>query len=344
MSLSSTPAVSIVMPVYNSADTLEMSIGSALGQTLETIELICVDDGSTDESRAVLQTFALSDPRLRVIGHRENRGAGAARNVGLDVAAGDYVFCMDADDEVPSGALEQLLSAARSSGCHLAIGKLDWRRSDSLASAPRPKSPGESLMSVAHVCDSALLQSVPGCHCCNLYSRELLDEHGLRYDVSLSLGEDQLFQASAIVHAGRVAIIEDVVYIYHHYRGTSVTLARPSLRNLVDDVEYQSRIAQLYLANGLGTAGEDYVRDWSYSIREYWKQIPQSLTRDEAGRFFTHFRAVMGDLAVTPWTESTPWDHQHLLRLVMDGRDDLALAFLSTGDPHPDQRLDWSLP
>jgi glycosyltransferase involved in cell wall biosynthesis len=329
MSDPSAPVVSIVMPVHNAADSLALSVGSALAQTLDDIELVCVDDGSTDDSASVLDTIAGEDERVRVLRQPQNLGAGAARNIGLDAAAGDYVFCMDADDEVPPRALEHLLSAANRSGCELAIGKLDWRRGEGPGD-PRPAGGSDEPPDVAHVQDSALLQSVPGCHCCNLYSRDLLDRHGLRYDPDLTLGEDQLFQASAIVHAGRVAMIDEIVYVYHHYRGSSLTRRQPSLRNLVDDVEYQRRIAQLYLAHGLGAAGADYVRSWSYSIREYWLQIPHSLSADEAVTFFRHFRAVVSDLGVTPWTEGTPVEHQHLLRLVMSGQDDLALTYLAS--------------
>jgi glycosyltransferase involved in cell wall biosynthesis len=323
------PTVSVVVPVHDAAAFLPLSVGSALAQTLQSLELVCVDDGSSDSSVDVLHSLALTDPRVRVVELADNRGPSAARNAGIDAATGEYVCFLDADDELPPRALERLLTAARRSGCALAVGRLDWRRE---ASDPPQPLPGDGELSVttAHVADSAVLQSVPGCHCCNLYDRELLDRHGIRYATDLSLGEDQLFQATAIAMAGRVAMIDEVVYVYHHYRGTSITRRRPNLGGLMDDVEYQRRIARLFIARGLGDAGIRRLENWSYSIQEYWLQIPDVLSVAEAGRFFADFRSVGEEFGITPWTEATPQHHRHFLQLVVDGEDQLALAYLAS--------------
>lgn len=87
--------VSVIIPVYNAASTLRRCINSALSQTLDKIEVICVDDGSSDGSAELLDS--ISDPRVRVI-RQENKFAGAARNAGIMAAAGDYITFLDADD------------------------------------------------------------------------------------------------------------------------------------------------------------------------------------------------------------------------------------------------------
>jgi glycosyltransferase involved in cell wall biosynthesis len=225
--------VSVVMPVHDAAAFLPLSVGSALAQTLQSLELVCVDDGSSDTSVEVLHGLALTDPRIRVIELPNNGGESAARNAGIEAATGDYVSCLDADDELPPRALERLLTAARSTCCTMALGRLDWCRD---ASDPPQPLPGDEELSVTteHVADSAVLQSVPGNHCCNLYDRELLDGHDIRYVTDLSLGQDQLFPATAIAMAGRVAMIDEVVYVYHHYRPTSITRRLPDLNSLLD--------------------------------------------------------------------------------------------------------------
>ena len=81
------PAVSVIIPVYNAAEFLKDGLNSLLKQTLREIEIICVDDGSTDGSLVILKEFEKADARIRVI-HQENQGAGAARNNGMDVARG----------------------------------------------------------------------------------------------------------------------------------------------------------------------------------------------------------------------------------------------------------------
>ena len=331
------PTVSVVMPVHDAAPFLPLSVGSALAQTLQSLELVCVDDGSSDTSVEVLHGLALTDPRVRVIELPNNGGVGAARNAGIEAATGEYVSCLDADDELPPRALERLLTAARSTCCSMALGRLDWRRDAS--DPPQPLAGDEELsVTTAHVADSAVLQSVPGCHCCNLYERELLDRHDIRYATDLPLSGDQLFQATAIVMAGRVAMIDEVVYVYHHYRPTSITRRLPDLNSLLDDVEYQRRIARLFMAAGLGEAGIRRLENWSYSIREYWLQIPDALSAAEAGRFFADFRSVGEEFGITPWNAATPPHHQHLLQLIVDGKDHLALDYLASEEAFHDHR------
>jgi len=99
--------VSVVMPVYNGEDYLAESIECILNQTLDDLELICVDDGSADSSLEILNGFAAKDKRVRVY-HQENRGGGAARNRALEYATGEYVYFMDADDLLKDCALEKL--------------------------------------------------------------------------------------------------------------------------------------------------------------------------------------------------------------------------------------------
>ena len=89
--------VSVIIPVYNSEKSIRKCLDSVLAQTLNEIEIICVDDGATDSSPQILEEYAQKDARVRVI-HQENAGAGAARNLGLRMARGEYLSILDADD------------------------------------------------------------------------------------------------------------------------------------------------------------------------------------------------------------------------------------------------------
>ena len=104
--------LSVIIPVYNAEKYLAECLDSILGQSLRELEVICVDDGSRDGSAAVLKDYAGRDSRVRVI-EQENSGAGAARNRGLETAAGEYVLFMDADDTLEGGSLEKLWKEAR---------------------------------------------------------------------------------------------------------------------------------------------------------------------------------------------------------------------------------------
>lgn len=99
--------VTIIVPVYNVSGYLEKSIESVLQQTYYNLEIILVDDGSTDDSGAVCEEYAATDNRIKVI-HQENKGQGAARNAGLDIAKGRYIYFHDSDDCINEDCIEFL--------------------------------------------------------------------------------------------------------------------------------------------------------------------------------------------------------------------------------------------
>lgn len=103
------PLVSVIMPVYNTELYVSDAINSILGQTLDSLELICVDDGSTDRSHSICREFAANEERVIVI-HQENSGQGRARNNALNLVRGSFVYFMDSDDVLLPEALETICS------------------------------------------------------------------------------------------------------------------------------------------------------------------------------------------------------------------------------------------
>ena len=99
--------ISIIIPVYNAAKFLERSLGSVLKQSYRNLEIITVDDGSTDDSLELLNSFAASDSRVKVI-HKENGGSSSARNAGLKISTGEYIGFIDADDYIEYDMYENL--------------------------------------------------------------------------------------------------------------------------------------------------------------------------------------------------------------------------------------------
>lgn len=107
----STPKISVIIPVYNVGPYLRECLDSVVNQTLRDIEIICVNDGSTDNSGAILVEYAARDERIIVI-TQKNRGLSAARNVGIDAAKGKYIYFIDSDDYIDLDALEVLYNRA----------------------------------------------------------------------------------------------------------------------------------------------------------------------------------------------------------------------------------------
>lgn len=117
------PKVSLIIPVYNAEKFLDESIGSVLNQTLEDIELVCVNDGSNDNSLEMLKNFARKDSRVKII-NQQNGGCGAARNKALDNANGQYIYFFDPDDYMSPYTLEELYNNAISNDSDFVIFKI----------------------------------------------------------------------------------------------------------------------------------------------------------------------------------------------------------------------------
>ena len=124
--------ISVIIPVYNTANFLPQSIESVLEQSHSDLEILLINDCSTDHSAEVLDTYAKKDIRITVINHECNKGLSAARNTGLKHAHGDYVYFLDSDDWIDLTYLEQMHSAARESGSdiinNINMTNIKWRK------------------------------------------------------------------------------------------------------------------------------------------------------------------------------------------------------------------------
>ncbi|WP_022760886.1 glycosyltransferase family 2 protein [Butyrivibrio sp. AD3002] len=117
--------ISVIIPIYNAQDFLIECLDSILKQTLKNIEVICIDDGSTDDSSVVLNMYREKDDRVRVV-HQDNKGSAEARNMGLSIAKGEFICFMDADDYYPNeSVLECLYNKAISNNALICGGSLN---------------------------------------------------------------------------------------------------------------------------------------------------------------------------------------------------------------------------
>ena len=134
------PKVSVVIPCYNCIDYLEESVRSVLAQTLRELEILIVDDGSTDGSGALADSLAAQDDRIRVI-HQKNGGLPVARNSGIDAACGEYIAFLDADDLVLPNAYETLYQTAVSLSCEVVTCAYQSFRDTKIMNPVRPNFP-----------------------------------------------------------------------------------------------------------------------------------------------------------------------------------------------------------
>lgn len=215
--------ISVVVPVYNTEAALSACVESLLGQTYRNLELLFVDDGSTDGSAALLEAYAKRDDRIRVI-RQENGGVSAARNTGIDAATGDWIGFVDSDDSVEPNYCETLLSAFFAhpeigvSVCNRFIhGHPNGQETGGAAGAGTVLSPREAIR-----CAVSIGQSFEGYLWNKLFRAELFREmqNGrprFRLDPSLSVCEDLLLCVE-IFAAGQSAFYTDRPLYHYHYR------------------------------------------------------------------------------------------------------------------------------
>ena len=118
------PQVSVITPVYNAEKYLKQCLHSILNQSFRDIELICVDDYSTDNSIGILESFKQIDSRIKIIQNKKNLGAGRSRNEGIAAASGRFLQFTDADDLLPNGAIESLYFSAINHNVEVVRGSL----------------------------------------------------------------------------------------------------------------------------------------------------------------------------------------------------------------------------
>ena len=246
-----TPDVTVVVIVHNDAERLPRAVRSALRQSLAGVEVVIVDDASTDATPRVAARLAAAHPdrvRLRTL-EQNSGGCGAPRNAGIELARGRYLMFLDSDDTLDRHACRNLVTAAEEHGADFAAGRCVRVRPD------RETNWYPRLYRQTTVYDSAadnpdLLYDTLSTNKC--YRRDFLDREGLRFVDRLHY-EDLLFSAQAYVAARRFVTIPHRVYNWYVVpRGAtlSITHRRAELRNFADRLEIHRRIDATFRAHG----------------------------------------------------------------------------------------------
>jgi glycosyltransferase involved in cell wall biosynthesis len=213
--------VSVVIPALNAAAFVGEAIRSALAQTLSDLEVIVVDDGSTDETAAVVQGFMAGDARVRLIRHEAPRGVSAARNTALRAATGAWIALLDADDEFTPLRLERLVAEAEARGLdgladNLQLVDFATKAPLGLAFPHAWMTTGEAL-----TLDGLLDRDTPGNHDFRplglikpILRRERLESLAIAYVEDIAFAEDFLLYAQLVMSGFRLGLTGAAMYVY----------------------------------------------------------------------------------------------------------------------------------
>lgn len=224
------PRVSVIVPLYESAATIERCLQSVIVQTFDDIEIIVVNDGSTDEGPCIARSMAMRDHRIRVV-DQLNQGLGAARNTGIRNARGAFVSCVDSDDAILPTMLERMLAAIDAADAQIAICQAReaiYSEGVHVRDVGSQTIPGEAqVVSGLEALRMQLSCEVPilfNSVCFKLVQRSLFFDHDIWFPEGFRYAEDTPTSTDLFIHAPVVALVREDLYEYIH-EGNTLTSA-----------------------------------------------------------------------------------------------------------------------
>ena len=211
---STTPTISVIVPVYNAEKYLRRCIDSVLAQTFVDWEMLLIDDGSTDASGSICDEYAAKDERIRVF-HKENGGVSSARNLGLDNAQGEWITFVDSDDYTYPCWLENY-DIEHNAEFHLICQGFETDRdfTDYYGVDNNTRHgfyfKGDIKESLELLFDNNIL----GYPWCKAFKREIIKNNNLKFDISIKFKEDELFLFQYSVFANNIICTKNVGYFY----------------------------------------------------------------------------------------------------------------------------------
>lgn len=217
--------LSVIVPVYNCKDFLPDLAATSARLQGDDWELILVDDGSTDGSGKICDILAADHKSVRVV-HKKNGGVSSARNMGLDIATGEYIGFLDADDSVKPYMYQRLIESAQTHGSDMVMGGYEKVDADHRTQVCIPFS--EKLNSKKEIQNVAwsmafwnawingkYLPAVYGSVWPNLYRRDILQDYQIRFPEDIAIGEDLLFNLEYLYHVRTLSVVNEPLYEYN---------------------------------------------------------------------------------------------------------------------------------
>lgn len=215
------PLVTIVVPIYNVSEFLSACIKSLASQTYVNLEIILINDGSTDNSGSICDDYASKDNRIRVI-HQTNKGVSSARNAGIDAASGEWIMFVDGDDLLPPTATENLVIIASQSNADCTTGSIQTFDKSTAAQSTS----GISTVTARKVGSKEALEqllyqeSIVNGPFAKLYKLNLIKN--IKFKLGITVAEDLYFNYQALKKVKHVAMTSSIVYFYRLRDGSAM--------------------------------------------------------------------------------------------------------------------------
>ena len=240
--------ISVIVPVYNIEKYLPRCVDSLLAQTHKNLEILLVNDGSSDASREIAERYERQDGRVRSLFREINRGVSVSRNRGIDESIGEWIAFCDGDDWYLPRAFERMLECARRENADYIV--CNYQLTYDGGKAPLPVDITASIrndLSVKNVVACGPISS-----CCHLFHRRLFEASGVRYPVGVGHSEELPVVPVLAKYADRFAVVNEALYCYYQRGGGSAS-------NTLSDVESDHLRAVELMRDALGDGFHDEV-------------------------------------------------------------------------------------
>lgn len=309
----SAPLVSVVMPVYNTGPYLRLALDSCLDQGLDPgqLEVVMVDDGSTDGSERVVDEYAAAHEGFRAIHQPNSGGPGGARNPGIEAATGRYIFFLDADDELFPGALAELVEVAEREGSEIVLGKIEGA-----GGRRAPQTMFHASVMDADLVTSRIINTLTSE---KLFRTDLIRRTGARFPTDMRVGEDQPFTMRLYLAASKISVCADRSYVLLRERedASNITFEEPPadaqaavVRAVVDEICAGTEPGELRDAL--------FVRPLRMGLPPAVGPLLLELPRDEQGRLIEDIAVMLRPI----WNQAVAEHPYALVRTKLE----LALA------------------
>lgn len=229
------PFVSIIVPVYNTEEYLEECLNCLVNQTLENIEIICINDATEDNSMEIVHNFAKNDNRIRIIENEENKGLSATRNIGMDALSGEYTVFFDSDDAIEKTAFEKLYNEAKEHEQDVIVynfKRFNDQGAEWFEILQKKSNISEYIEKTDILKNSELIYTTTAWN--KFIKTDYLKKINLKFIENI-LFEDIPFITKLFCNTDSIGIYPDVIY-YWRVRDKSITQTNSNVKNLKDRV------------------------------------------------------------------------------------------------------------
>lgn len=285
-------SVSVIIPVYNAARHLRACLDSLLAQSIRDMEIICVDDGSTDGSAAILAEYATRDVRFKVLS-QPNAGQGAARNRGLGIAIGKYIYFTDADDELAApDALARLVAVADADSLDALFFDAETRVDEGIAVPPSAVRAEDYIRhhdySSVRTGRKLFAQFLANKEytvspCLVFLRRAFLEENAIRFPSERIFYEDNIFMTRVMLAAKRASHRPWRLYLRKVHENSTVT-SKPTMRHLLGYLACYRDACDLLARGGWDRATRNALRARRRIYKLNIRRLAERLAMDAATR------------------------------------------------------------